>query len=169
MNSGEARTGPTTSAPDAANPRATASAAGARCSDSPAAMEVTGPDWDLPATPTADAAEVDELTRELAQAYEQRSSKALARYFEKWELAATALPPESRANLDATTRAAYETFERIYREQPDTTIGGVLYQTLPLDGGHVVTWQRQGRTCILVGPVPAGELLTLASWQGPEL
>ena len=123
MNSGGGPIGSTTSAGATANPLATALGAGARCSDSPAAMEVTGPDWDLPATPTADAAEVDELTRELAQAYEQRSTKALARYFEKWELAATALPPESRANLDATTRAAYETFERVYTPWDHSALG----------------------------------------------
>jgi hypothetical protein len=29
-----------------------------------------------------------------------------------------------------------------------------------------LTWQRLGHTCILIGPVPRDELLTLASWRG---
>jgi anti-sigma factor RsiW len=49
---------------------------------------------------------------------------------------------------------------------PSTTRDGVLFHTLQLDGRLAVTWRRLGRTCILVGPVPRDELLTLASWRG---
>lgn len=42
---------------------------------------------------------------------------------------------------------------------------GVLYQTLGVDGLTVVTWRREGRTCVLIGPAPADELIALASWQ----
>jgi anti-sigma factor RsiW len=43
---------------------------------------------------------------------------------------------------------------------------GVRMHTLPVDGHAAVTWERLGRTCILVGPVSQDELLTLASWRG---
>ena len=47
-----------------------------------------------------------------------------------------------------------------------TTLGGVLFQTLRVDGRLVVTWRRLGHTCVLVGAPPRSELLTLASWRG---
>jgi anti-sigma factor RsiW len=49
---------------------------------------------------------------------------------------------------------------------PSTTRDGVRFHTLQLDGRLAVTWRRLGRTCILSGPVPQDELLTLASWRG---
>ena len=47
-----------------------------------------------------------------------------------------------------------------------TTRSGVEYQTLALQGQQVVTWRSGGHTCVMVGPVPAGELVDLASWGG---
>ena len=47
-----------------------------------------------------------------------------------------------------------------------TTRSGVQYQTLAQQGQQVVTWRSGGRTCVMVGPVPAGELVDLASWDG---
>jgi anti-sigma factor RsiW len=47
-----------------------------------------------------------------------------------------------------------------------TTRAGVEYQTLSLHGQQVVTWQQGGRTCVLVGPLPAAELVDLASSSG---
>jgi hypothetical protein len=49
---------------------------------------------------------------------------------------------------------------------PSTIREGILFHTLRLDGRLAVTWQRLGRTCILIGPVSEDELLTLASWRG---
>jgi hypothetical protein len=49
---------------------------------------------------------------------------------------------------------------------PSTTRNGVQLQTLEIDGRPAVTWRRLGRTCILIGPAPTDELLTLASWRG---
>ena len=46
-----------------------------------------------------------------------------------------------------------------------TTIGGVQYQTLRLNGALAVTWRRAGHTCVLIGAAPRSELLTLASWS----
>ena len=51
-------------------------------------------------------------------------------------------------------------------EAPSTTRDGVLFHTLEVDGQLAVTWQRLGRTCILVGPVSEDVLLRLASWRG---
>jgi anti-sigma factor RsiW len=48
------------------------------------------------------------------------------------------------------------------------TRDGVEYRSLRVDGRAAVTWRRAGHTCVLVGPLPAGELLTLASWQVPR-
>jgi anti-sigma factor RsiW len=47
-----------------------------------------------------------------------------------------------------------------------TTRSGVRFQTLTLQGRQVVTWRNQGHTCVMVGQVPAGELVTLAGWGG---
>jgi anti-sigma factor RsiW len=51
-------------------------------------------------------------------------------------------------------------------DAPTASRNGVVLRTLRVDGRSAVTWQRLGHTCILVGPVPADELLTLASWRG---
>jgi anti-sigma factor RsiW len=45
-----------------------------------------------------------------------------------------------------------------------TTLGGVRFQTLSLDGRLAVTWQHAGHTCVLIGAASRAELLTLASW-----
>jgi anti-sigma factor RsiW len=45
-----------------------------------------------------------------------------------------------------------------------TTLGGVQFQTLSLDGRPAVTWQHAGHTCVLIGAASHAELLTLASW-----
>ena len=44
------------------------------------------------------------------------------------------------------------------------TRGGVEYQTLRVNGRPAVTWRRDGRTCILIGPASRDELLALASY-----
>jgi hypothetical protein len=48
-----------------------------------------------------------------------------------------------------------------------TTRGGVRYRSFRHDGRWVVTWERDGHTCVLSGTTaqPA-ELLTLADWRG---
>lgn len=51
-------------------------------------------------------------------------------------------------------------------DAPKASRNGVVMRTLRVDGRVAVTWQRLGRTCILVGSVPTDELLTLASWRG---
>ena len=48
-----------------------------------------------------------------------------------------------------------------------TTRSGVEFRTLALQGQQVVTWRNGGHTCVMIGPVPAGELVTLASWARP--
>lgn len=47
-----------------------------------------------------------------------------------------------------------------------TTRGGVLFQTLRVNGRLAVTWRRAGRTCVLIGAAPRAELLALANWRG---
>ena len=47
-----------------------------------------------------------------------------------------------------------------------TTLDGVEFQTLSLQGRPMVTWRRLGHTCVMIGAVPQAELLTLASWRG---
>jgi anti-sigma factor RsiW len=44
-----------------------------------------------------------------------------------------------------------------------TTRTGVEYQTLAIHGKQAVTWQKGGHTCVLVGPLTSGELVSLAS------
>lgn len=46
-----------------------------------------------------------------------------------------------------------------------TSRHGVEYRTLRLNGRLAVTWQRGGRTCVLIGEAPRAELIKLASWQ----
>lgn len=48
----------------------------------------------------------------------------------------------------------------------DTVREGVLFQTLRVDNRLVVTWRREGLTCVLIGEAPREELLTLANWRG---
>jgi hypothetical protein len=48
-----------------------------------------------------------------------------------------------------------------------TTRGGVEYRTFREDGRTVVTWERNGRTCVLSSKaVRPAELLALADWRG---
>ena len=47
----------------------------------------------------------------------------------------------------------------------NTTVAGVQFQTLSLQGRPAVTWQRLGHTCVMIGTAPQSELLTLASWH----
>jgi anti-sigma factor RsiW len=48
-----------------------------------------------------------------------------------------------------------------------TKHGGVVYRTFRDDGRTVVTWERDGRTCVLSGKaVRPAELLMLADWRG---
>ena len=48
-----------------------------------------------------------------------------------------------------------------------TTRGGVEYRTFRDDGRTVVTWERDGHTCVLSGKaVRPAELITLADWRG---
>jgi anti-sigma factor RsiW len=47
-----------------------------------------------------------------------------------------------------------------------TTIEGVVYHTLRVNGRLVVTWRRLGHTCVLTGAAPRAELVALASWRG---
>jgi anti-sigma factor RsiW len=48
-----------------------------------------------------------------------------------------------------------------------TRRGGVEYRRFRDDGRTVVTWEREGHTCVLSGEaVPPGELLALADWRG---
>jgi hypothetical protein len=69
-------------------------------------------------------------------------------------------------------RAAYTIVggERI--DPPDDARGHTYNDTklwvTERDGRRVVTWQRDGRTCVLSAPmsIPEGKLLDLASWKG---
>ena len=45
-----------------------------------------------------------------------------------------------------------------------TSIAGIQYQEVFLDDRLVVTWQRAGRTCVLIGDATGSELVDLASW-----
>jgi anti-sigma factor RsiW len=48
-----------------------------------------------------------------------------------------------------------------------TMRGGVEFRTFRDDGRTVVTWERNGRTCVLSSKsVPPAELLMLADWRG---
>jgi anti-sigma factor RsiW len=48
------------------------------------------------------------------------------------------------------------------------TQAGVEYRVLRIDNRLAVTWRRSGHTCVLIGAAPRSELLTLASWSGPQ-
>jgi anti-sigma factor RsiW len=45
-----------------------------------------------------------------------------------------------------------------------TTLGDVEFRTLTVDGRPVVTWRRDGHTCVLIGQVPRDELVRLAGY-----
>ena len=48
-----------------------------------------------------------------------------------------------------------------------TTVDGVALRSFTSGSRNVVTWQRQGHTCVLSGPgVPNAELSKLAAWKG---
>lgn len=49
-------------------------------------------------------------------------------------------------------------------EAQGSTRGGVLFQTLRVDGRLAVTWRRAGRTCVLIGAAPRDELLAVANY-----
>ena len=42
------------------------------------------------------------------------------------------------------------------------------FHVVPADGRRVVTWERDGHTCILQGTAPTPKLLELASWRGDD-
>ena len=49
----------------------------------------------------------------------------------------------------------------------ESTVEGTVIRALEADGRTVVTWRRNGQTCVLSSKdVPREELLTLASWRG---
>jgi anti-sigma factor RsiW len=48
----------------------------------------------------------------------------------------------------------------------ETTRGGVLFQTLRVNGRQAVTWRRAAHTCVLIGAATRDELLALANWRG---
>jgi hypothetical protein len=50
-----------------------------------------------------------------------------------------------------------------------TTIDRVTYTTVEDGGRRIVTWQRDGHTCVLSGPtsVPADRMVGLAAWDAP--
>ena len=47
-----------------------------------------------------------------------------------------------------------------------STLGGVDYRSLEIEGRPAVTWRRGGRTCVLIGQASPAELIRLAAWQG---
>jgi anti-sigma factor RsiW len=50
-------------------------------------------------------------------------------------------------------------------DAPATTLRGVEYRTVRVDGRPAVTWRRVGHTCVLTGSARPAELLRLASWH----
>jgi anti-sigma factor RsiW len=55
--------------------------------------------------------------------------------------------------------------------QPNATVtqkNGVQLRTLKIDGRTVVTWRRDGHTCVISGPgLSASDLQRLAAWSSP--
>jgi hypothetical protein len=53
--------------------------------------------------------------------------------------------------------------------EPSATSGqtrrGVEYHALRVGGKPVVTWRRDGHTCVLTGETSRAELLDLAAWR----
>jgi hypothetical protein len=49
---------------------------------------------------------------------------------------------------------------------PESDIKGTDFYLPTVNGRRIVTWQRQGHTCVLQGTAPALKLLQLASWRG---
>lgn len=51
--------------------------------------------------------------------------------------------------------------------EPDATIDGVEFRFVVTDAGEVLTWEREGRTCIISAPgTPRAKALDLAAWRG---
>ena len=78
-------------------------------------------------------------------------------------------PPSTtrRAAARSPTRSsqAMRSTRRRTRARPPR--GGVEYRTFRADGRTVVTWERDGHTCVLSGEaVRPAELLALADWRG---
>jgi anti-sigma factor RsiW len=67
-------------------------------------------------------------------------------------------------------RIGYAIVDGLALPRPDnaatTTRAGVEYQSLPMYGRQVVTWQKGGHTCVLIGPLSSDELVDLASSAG---
>jgi hypothetical protein len=49
---------------------------------------------------------------------------------------------------------------------PTRTITGTPFYVAEANGRKVVTWEREGHTCVLQGTAPPPKLLELASWRG---
>jgi hypothetical protein len=45
-------------------------------------------------------------------------------------------------------------------------IKGTAFHVVPVHGRRVVTWERDGHTCVLQGTAPTPKLVELASWRG---
>jgi anti-sigma factor RsiW len=71
------------------------------------------------------------------------------------------------------TRIAYTIIAAPALDQPDarvTRVNDTELRTLSLGGRIVVTWRRDGHTCVLSGTgVPASDLHQLAAWRTPGL
>ena len=70
-----------------------------------------------------------------------------------------------------TRRIAYTVVEGEALAQPDdatrATREGTVLRALKAGGREVVTWRRNGQTCVLSSKdVSREELLTLAAWKG---
>jgi hypothetical protein len=69
-------------------------------------------------------------------------------------------------------RAAYTILGGDAIDPPDGArtheVNGTTLHVTERDGRRIVTWERQGRTCVLSAPlaVPEAKLLELASWNG---
>ncbi len=73
-----------------------------------------------------------------------------------------------------TTRIAYTIVAGDALPEPADGVAtrreGIALRSLRRDGRNVVTWRRQGHTCVLSGAGVSQEaLLELASWQGRGL
>jgi hypothetical protein len=66
---------------------------------------------------------------------------------------------------------AYTIVSRPALSQPSASVthkNGVALRTLSIDGRTVVTWRRNGHTCVISGPgLPASDLQRLAAWSSP--
>jgi hypothetical protein len=100
-------------------------------------------------------------------------------YAEKFGYEPVGTRDDEPSGRDATTvhyakgprRVAYTIVSGDALEEPadarTTTRGGVEYRTFRDDGRTVVTWERDGHTCVLSSTeAPSAELLALADWRG---